>query len=153
MVLPHAKRDGPALQVVMDRRFLLRALKLGFTEILLANAQHPLLCKDANRIYVWMPLAEAVAVPARPVSHLDEVEAKNRMKISHPEPPKCTTNMPPNETGGNGEKRNGSSDQDNLLDPISEAEDLRGQLQTALTRMIGDNQPSPLATIRIPRRR
>jgi hypothetical protein len=40
--------------------------------------------------------------------------------------------MPTNEPRRNAEQRHATSGQDNLLDPISEAEELRAQLQAAL---------------------
>ena len=43
-------------------------------------------------------------------------------------------NIPPNEPPRNGQHRNGSAEPGEPLDPISEAEELRVALQTALTR-------------------
>lgn len=130
VALAHAKREGPPLQVVMDRRYLLRALKLGFTEVLIASAKQPLLCKDDNRTYVWMPLAEADAVPA---AQAVPIRPKRRATAAPPEPQKSTP-MPPNEPTSNGRQRNGSADQDEPLDPVAEAEELRSHLQAALAR-------------------
>jgi hypothetical protein len=42
--------------------------------------------------------------------------------------------MPPNEARKNGERRNGSAEPGEPLDPIGEAEELRVALQAALTR-------------------
>ena len=42
--------------------------------------------------------------------------------------------MPANEPRANGDQRNGSADPGEPIDPITEAEELRIQLQAALTR-------------------
>jgi len=131
VVLSHAKREGPTLRVEMDRRYLIRALKLGFTEILVADARQPLFCEDARRTYLWMPLSDANTEPAAPVS------LPNPVRRSPPAPPETaqrTTNMPTNEPRANGEHRNGSADPGELIDPLAEAEELRVQLQAALGR-------------------
>jgi hypothetical protein len=47
--------QGPALSVRTDRRYLLRALALGFLELRAAQGT-PLICRDASRVFAWMPL-------------------------------------------------------------------------------------------------
>lgn len=110
--------------------FVTQALKLGFTDVLVASAEQPLLCKDANRTYVWMPLSEADAVPA---ARGDPVRSKRRATATPPETPRSAP-MPPNEPRVNGEQRNGSAEAGEPLDPVTEAEELRAHLQAALAR-------------------
>jgi hypothetical protein len=124
VTLPRSHREGPALQVVMDRRYLVRALRLCFTEVHISTATQPLLCKDARRTYVWMPLSDAVPVPP----------ARRRAIHAHPDNPRRAPAMPTNEPRGNDAPRNGSAAQGEPCDPVLEAEELRGQLQSALAR-------------------
>jgi hypothetical protein len=63
MVLPRSSAEGPPLRLVTNRRFLLRALKLGFNEVLIATATLPLVCRDSSRLYLWMPLDAKSALP------------------------------------------------------------------------------------------
>jgi hypothetical protein len=132
VTLSRSKRDGPPLQAVMDRRCLHRALKLGFTEILITNPTTPLLCKDEKRIYVWMPLADAKPLAARQVSRAEPSPPKREAIAIQAEAPRRTPDMPPNE-----EHRNGTPAPSEALDPLSEAEELRAQLQAALARTSG----------------
>jgi hypothetical protein len=53
------------VQVPVDGRYLMRALQLGFAEIFISQPEQPLLCRDASRSYLWMPLSYARAVSAR----------------------------------------------------------------------------------------
>jgi hypothetical protein len=63
VVLPRSRADGPPMWVVSNRRYLLRAVKLGFVEVRVARPDVPLLCQDDRRIYLWMPLDNKTALP------------------------------------------------------------------------------------------
>src|SRR5439155_9615500 len=71
-VLSRSHATGPAVRVATDRRYLLRALQLGFRQIEVSGPGRPLVCRDQTRTYLWMPLEEGAAVPpgpgARPVT-------------------------------------------------------------------------------------
>jgi hypothetical protein len=122
--LPLSKVEGPSMIVVMDRRYLVRALQLGFSEILVESPDKPLLCKDSRRTFVWMPLSDAQAVTStRPA----------RKPATPPAPPPRTNDMPASNDNRGQEQRNGSEPHP-MADPIAEAEALRLQLQEALSR-------------------
>jgi hypothetical protein len=144
VLLPHCKVIGPRLRVVIDRRYLVQALQFGFTEILVTNAKTPLLCQDARRVYLWMPLTDDAAVarrnPARglangkensaPVPTPDTVSSKEAsVTAANPENPRRPTDMPSND-----HKDNGTPERSESLDPITEAEAIRSLFQEAIAR-------------------
>jgi hypothetical protein len=110
---------GPAVQVAMDRRYLLRALRLGFTELEVASADRPIVCRDGQRTYVWMPLDVSPAVsPGRtPRVVPDRRESERTEAMPTPD----DRNGQPIPPGGE-------------ADALAEAEALRLQLQDALAR-------------------
>jgi hypothetical protein len=65
---------GEPIRVAMDRRYLVRALKLGFREFRLTTPEVPVLAADGRREYIWAPLSPAGAVGT----------ADNAIKIASP---------------------------------------------------------------------
>jgi hypothetical protein len=130
-VLAGSSVSGPALQLCMDRRYLRRALQLGFREVQ-ANGDRPLVCRDERRIYLWMPLAAQRALP--PPGKAAPVPAPEPAPT--PSPERRTDPMPTPPTNGQGppEGRDGATPPSNNLDPITEAETLRGLLHEAASR-------------------
>jgi hypothetical protein len=126
VTLPEAEVEGPPLRVGMDRRYLLRALRLGFTEVLLSGPDRPLLCRDDRRRYLWMPVD--VHPPAMPTA----VTANGQAGISPPVPPGRQSPkekpMPP------------SSEEQPVPGPepdvLAEAEALRELVQQAQCRLL-----------------
>jgi len=62
--LVNSQLTGESVRLVSAREFLRRALSLGFTEFSLFGSNTTLQAGDARRDYIWMPWAEACAVPA-----------------------------------------------------------------------------------------
>ncbi|WP_425619156.1 hypothetical protein NA78x_002891 [Anatilimnocola sp. NA78] len=57
LVLTRSQRTGAEVRCCTDRRFLQRAVQLGFREIMLRGSVAPLYCRDARRAYVWAILS------------------------------------------------------------------------------------------------
>jgi hypothetical protein len=134
-VLAGSTTSGPPLRLCMDRRYLRRSLQLGFTEVQVFKADQPLVCRDDQRTYVWMPLSEQGALPpSKEAVRVPEPAAAE----PDPSPPTERRNepMPPPHSNGQGppEGRDGTTPAGNVLDPITEAETLRGLLHEAASR-------------------
>jgi hypothetical protein len=108
--------------VTCDRRYLVRALKLGLTAVEIFDPGKPIVARDDTRTYIWMPLARP-----EPTPRATETE-------SRPEPlPEAA--MPPST---NGHPSPGPpNDPTAPPDLLAEAEAVRDLLQAAATRLGG----------------
>jgi hypothetical protein len=64
LVLARSGYHGTALRIHINRGFLARAVRLGFTELALTTASDPIVCRDGRRIYAWQPLSAEAALEA-----------------------------------------------------------------------------------------
>ena len=65
VVLSNSRRIGEELRWSTDRKFLARALRLGFRELFLHGSESPSVCRDEHRTYVWALLStEGALAPA-----------------------------------------------------------------------------------------
>lgn len=65
LVLSRAELAGQPIRFNTDRRFLQRAIALGFREVHITDSTTPLLCHDARRKYVWQAMTpEGALLPS-----------------------------------------------------------------------------------------
>ena len=65
LVLSHSTVTGDPMRVQLDRKYLLRALKLGLTEFRFSQASRPVFAADDRRKYIWATLeADGALGPA-----------------------------------------------------------------------------------------
>ncbi len=64
VLLRNSQHLGDDLRCHTDRRYLVRALRLGFREIFLHGAETPPVCRDAQRTYAWALLQAEHALAA-----------------------------------------------------------------------------------------
>jgi len=64
LVLARSTSVGKPVQIVTDRRFLHRSAQMAFGTIEIAHPNMPCMCRDDQRVYVWMPLDPHSAVAA-----------------------------------------------------------------------------------------
>lgn len=82
LVLPRAEVTGSPLRFNTNRRFLQRAITLGFHEVHITDAAKPLLCQDDRRKYVWQTLTPEDALPP----------TEDCLRIELPTPPAAAQN-------------------------------------------------------------
>jgi hypothetical protein len=137
-VLSRSTAEGADVRVVTDRRFLLRAVELGFGEIEVVRPEVPLVCRDTRKTYVWMPLDAKAAIPTgkdvlRLVSAEDQVAPPDQ-----PSPQRRRIAMPVSSGNGHPPEDRLSSQQpergSGINELIAEAEALRNLLGEAATR-------------------
>jgi hypothetical protein len=62
VVLSNSTWDGEAVRLNTNRRFLIRALRLGFDQVYCFGPSSPLACQDDRRSYVWALLDPEAAI-------------------------------------------------------------------------------------------
>jgi hypothetical protein len=145
VVLVRSSVTGPPVRVVTDRRYLLRAVRLGFKEIEIGPGDRPLVCRDGQRTYLWMQLSHKPALPSQSVPRTPEPTVPSAVSPeSIPEPTRRITTMSRSVPANNGSTpRNGIAanpqssglpevDLDGLL---AEGEALRSLLHEAHARL------------------
>jgi hypothetical protein len=86
LVLPRSSYSGTPIRLSTGRIFLRRAVRLGFTQFEMINADVPLACRDRNRLYCWQPLnSESAIAPSDDVTRIEPQSA-------HPAPPSSSKN-------------------------------------------------------------
>jgi hypothetical protein len=136
VVAARSAASGPTVRVACPRRHLVRALRLGFTEVVVNRPDAPLLARDARRRFVWMPLsADAAAAPN--TSAVDTVPAAGPDAGADPDPnpnPIRSPTMPL--TPPNGHAPEDRPDPaGGLAELIAEAEQVRSALLDAASRL------------------
>ena len=66
LVLPRSSMEGKAARVVTDRRFLQKALKLGFRSFQITTPDKPIVCQDDRNTFVWILLDPKTALAPQP---------------------------------------------------------------------------------------
>jgi hypothetical protein len=62
--LPDSPCSGQPVRFATPRELLLRALRLGFTQVEISRPDAPIIVRDATRVFGWMPLDASAVVPA-----------------------------------------------------------------------------------------
>jgi hypothetical protein len=142
VVLSGSSCEGPAVRVACNRHFLRRVVQLGFRDVLLRNASTPLLCRDATRTYLFMPLDNALPPSSDAVRIVSGESTPVAVRVKpRPEPERRREAMPRPPRNGN-DPRNGSADvpppvppaETEPPGPLVEAEALRSLLHDAQLR-------------------
>jgi len=89
LVLRNSTKNGADLRLASDRRFLVRAAKLGLRQFYLRAADQSILAQDETRRYVWMPLAANGCIAATPdclriESPVGDLSRTSPSSIPHP---------------------------------------------------------------------
>jgi hypothetical protein len=113
VVLTGSECSGEPIRVNMNRKFLVRAARLGFRELYVYGDSLPVLCRDDSRQFVWAPLEPKTAL--KPVTDAIRIESGQAASgVSTPKPQTRRRTSPVSETtphpNGNGQaKANGSA--------------------------------------------
>jgi len=141
--------SGEPIRINTSRKYLARAVKLGFEEIHLYTPKVPVMCRDEHRRYVWALLGPDSAIPPsegaiRITSAELQDEKPANVSISNHKPrrrrPKAMSQRKPDQDGRTeaaSRTRPAAGDKTGTLDLealIEHAEVLRGSLREALSK-------------------
>jgi hypothetical protein len=96
LVLSRATHSGVPIRINTNRKFLVRALKLGFRELFVFGDTLPVLCKDEQRQYVWALLDPSLAIAsAKDAIRIESPKAEESKPTSPTTKPKIERNKQP----------------------------------------------------------
>jgi hypothetical protein len=138
LALTRSTATGPPVRVCTDRRYLVRAVQLGFTELEVPGVDKPLVCRKDARVYVWMPLDQNGAIPPGPDAQRIS-SADGQPGMPPPEPERKEPPMPapqPNGHAPDDGRPGGATEPERwgIAEVIAETESLRGLLHDAAAR-------------------
>ncbi|MDR3623064.1 MAG: hypothetical protein P4L85_27170 [Paludisphaera borealis] len=71
LVLARSTYSGAPVRLDTNRKFLSRALRLGFSEIEIVDAESPVVCRGRDLVFCWQPLSkDEAADPIADASHV-----------------------------------------------------------------------------------
>ena len=79
LVLVQSRWEGVAISVVVDPRYLIRALQLGFRRLRISGKEAPLVLCQGDRTMVLAPLNQCAAI--RPTPDTKRIESRSRFRL------------------------------------------------------------------------
>ena len=118
-----------------DRRYLARALGLGFREFFLTKPGAAIACHGQDRQFGWMPLGEEN--PVEPADDAIRIESPSDDSVAvptNPKPKRKPTTMPRTNASTNGQPVQPKPEAEGVEALIEEAEALKAVLKDAAAR-------------------
>ena len=79
LVLAHSSYTGTPVRINANREFLARAIRLGFSEVEIVDADSPVVCRDRERTFCFQPLSKEAAIgPSDDVIRIDSPSPQPR---------------------------------------------------------------------------
>lgn len=80
VTLANSDRDGQEVRFAANRRFVARAIELGFRSFHIGKPESPVIAQDGNRTFVWANLTASSVIP--PTSDAQRIESPKASAIS-----------------------------------------------------------------------
>jgi len=144
LVLNRSSRVGAEVRFCTDRRFLARALELGFAEVAIQDAEQPVVCRDDRRTYLWAILTPDSAIGPSPEAIVIESspDGARVTPVTSSFPPTehsktmITNRIPPtNDTAHEPPAANGTAEPASIESIIDSAEQVKVALRDAATQV------------------
>lgn len=144
LILSHATRRGEPVRINTSRRYLNRAVRLGFDRIHVFSPRSPVLACDGSRTYVWALLdADSALKPSEDAVRIESAKTQAPSPVRRPRPRtkrRTSSTMPtksdkPTRAGDNGHAKSTNHDpNDTPTDAIQQATALRASLREAVAQ-------------------
>ena len=144
LVLSGSTSSGEPVPIHTNRKFLLRAVRLGLGEVLVFGNRAPLLCQDDRRKYLWALLDPESAVrPSPDAIRIQSSQGQGPAKRPNPKSRRRKASMPTSSAPENVPARpkrrartsaSGTAPQQETTCLIEQAEAVRASLRDALSR-------------------
>lgn len=103
LVLSNSIWSGAPTRINSNRRFLARAMRLGFAELCIYTPQSPILCRDQDRSYLWAVLAPDSAIaPTDDAIRIVSTRTDAKPRTTSSQQERKTRAMPRSHNGTNG---------------------------------------------------
>jgi hypothetical protein len=114
ILLTSSTWSGESIRLHTNRKYLARAAKLGFRELLVYGNKVPVLCHDENRQYVWALLdPESAIVPAEDAIRILSSGANSEAPVTQPRTRRRVSPVPEPATNPNGSAASNGNGQTN----------------------------------------
>ena len=145
VVLSHSTLSGEPVRFTTNRRFLARALRLGFQELVVYGAKMPVMCQDEDRRYVWAVLDPESAL--KPSQEAIRIASPAAASDADSKPPSVTRRRQipvtetPSEKNGSAAapeprtKASSKSESAEGIDLLEQAEAVKAALRDAHTKV------------------
>jgi len=144
LVLSGAALSGESTQFNCNRKFLARAVHLGFDNVHVYSPKVPVLCQDDRRSYVFALLdANGAVPPAKDAVRIESPVEKDGVETTNqPKRRRSRTKMSQTKANSNGKSRtaakrtsgNGKADQNDVAALIEQAEAVKASARETLTK-------------------
>ena len=84
LVLAHSRYSGTPVRLNTNREFLARAIRLGFSEVEIVDADSPVVLRDGHRVFCFQPLSKDSAIA--PTDEVIRIESPPPVARSAPRP-------------------------------------------------------------------
>ena len=86
LILSNSQLLGTPVRLSSNRRFLARAVQLGFRELHINSATAPIVCRDGQRRYCWALLSSDSVLPATEDPIVVSSPSESGAPVAHPTP-------------------------------------------------------------------
>ncbi len=103
LVLSDSTWSGAPIRINSNRRFLARAMRMGFEELCIFTPQSPILCRGQERSYVWAVLApDSALAPTDDAIRIVSTRTDAKPRTTSSQQERKTRAMPRSRNGTNG---------------------------------------------------